>query len=113
MECNAVRLLLAFRRPGGPSELAPEDLAAIDQHLAGCPACAANVAQSARFDAAIATAMRTVFIPVNLKARVLTATLAQQGALWRHPRGRTVGRQPAENRVRALDRPHAKTVAAR
>ncbi len=83
MECNAVRLLLAFRRPGGPSELAPEDLAAIDQHLAGCPACAAIVAQSARFDAAVASTMRTVSVPVHLKARVLTATLAQQGALWR------------------------------
>jgi len=83
MECSTVRLLLPYRRPGGPSELAPEDIAALDQHLAGCPACSAIVAQSARFDAAIATTMRTVSVPGNLKARLLTAAMAQQGAIWR------------------------------
>jgi len=83
MECNELRLLLAFRRPGGPSEFSPEDAAALDKHLAGCPACATALARENRFDSAVSVALQSVPVPVDLKARLLTSALAQQGAEWR------------------------------
>ena len=83
MECSVARQLLAFRRSGGPAELAPEDAADLDRHLAGCPACAAAVGRQDAFDAAVARAMRGVTAPAGLRDKLLTDAMAKQGAMLR------------------------------
>ena len=83
MDCPSARLFLAYRRPSGPAEFAPEDAAALDQHLAGCPACAAVFHRQDGFDAVLGTAMRAVTTPVGLRDRLITTALARQGAIWR------------------------------
>src|SRR5688572_18603344 len=83
MDCPNVRLLLAYRRPGGPAELAPEDVATLDRHLAECPACAAAARRQDGFDAALGSAMRAVAAPVGLRDRLITDALARSGAIWR------------------------------
>ena len=39
MTCDTARILLLFYRPGKTTDLAAEDVAALESHLAGCPAC--------------------------------------------------------------------------
>jgi hypothetical protein len=83
MDCPNAQHLLAYRRPGGPAELAPEDAAALDRHLAGCPSCAAAVRRQDSFDAALASAMRSVSAPIGFRERLITDALARRGAAWR------------------------------
>lgn len=83
MDCPSTRLLLAYRRPGGPAELAPEDGAELDRHLAECPACATAARRQDGFDAAVGAAMRAVTAPAGLRDRLLTDALARSGAIWR------------------------------
>lgn len=82
MECRDAQFYLRFRRPGA-DDLAPDDAAALDRHLAGCPHCAAEARYSTAFDAAVGTAMRAVPIPAGLRELLLTSTLAQRGSLHR------------------------------
>jgi hypothetical protein len=83
MECNIARQLLAFRRSGGPAELAPEDAADLARHLAACPPCAAAARRQEAFDTAVATAMKGITVPSGLRDKLLTDALAKQGALLR------------------------------
>jgi len=82
MECRDAQFYLRFRRPGA-DDLAPDDAAALDRHLARCHHCAAEARYSVAFDAAIGTAMRAVPVPAGLRERLLTSTLAQRGTLHR------------------------------
>ena len=82
MDCNTARMLIAFFGRQG-SELAPEDAAELDAHLAGCPACAATVRFERQFDDRVAKAMLAVPVPANLKARLLDGVAAQRGAWYR------------------------------
>lgn len=82
MECRDAQFYLRFRRPGA-DDLAPDDAAALDRHLAGCPHCAAEARYSVAFDAAVGTMMRAVQVPAGLRERLLTSTLAQRGTLHR------------------------------
>jgi hypothetical protein len=70
-----------FGRPG--SELAAEDAAALDAHLATCPKCAGLVKFERAFDDRVARAMRAVAIPAGLKGRLLDGVAAQRGAWYR------------------------------
>jgi hypothetical protein len=80
MECPDIRQLLAYRRPG---ELAAEERAALDGHLATCPDCAAAARRQDSFDAVVSRAMLSVAAPAGLRDRLLTNALARQGAAWR------------------------------
>jgi anti-sigma factor RsiW len=70
-----------FGRQG--SELAPEDAAALDTHIASCPKCAELVKFERAFDDRIANAMLAVPIPAGLKGRLLDSVSAHRGAWYR------------------------------
>jgi hypothetical protein len=70
-----------FGRQG--SELAPEDAAALETHLASCPNCASAVQFERAFDDRVAKAMMAVPIPANLKSKLLDGIAADRGAWYR------------------------------
>src|SRR5262245_47954622 len=70
-----------FGRQG--SELAPEDSAALDAHIASCTKCADLVKFERAFDDRIARAMLAVPIPAGLKGRLLDSVSAHRGAWYR------------------------------
>src|SRR5262245_23395244 len=70
-----------FGRQG--SELAAEDSAALDAHVASCPKCADLVKFERAFDDRIAKAMLAVPIPAGLKGRLLDGVSAHRGAWYR------------------------------
>jgi hypothetical protein len=74
-------LITFFGRQG--TELAPEDAADLNAHLAGCPGCAAAVRFERAFDDRVARAMLAVPVPSNLKAKLLDGIAAQRGAWYR------------------------------
>lgn len=82
MDCDAVRLLLPYARPGG-GELAEPERGELDAHLAGCPDCHALAAAQARLDAALGEAMRAVEVPSRLKTEILHRLAAERGDWWR------------------------------
>ena len=82
MDCNTARMLATFFGRQGP-ELAPEDAAALDTHLASCPKCAAAVRFERAFDDRVAKAMLAVPVPDNLKAKLLDGIAAERGAWYR------------------------------
>jgi hypothetical protein len=71
-----------FGRQG--SELAPEDAADLNAHLAGCSRCADAVRFERAFDNRIAKAMVAVPVPAALKAKLLDGIATQQAAWYRH-----------------------------
>ena len=85
MNCRDAQFFLRFRRPGSPGsgDLAPDDAASLDQHLAGCPTCAADARSVSAFDKALGTAMRGVKVPEGLRARLIASTSAQRGTVLR------------------------------
>jgi hypothetical protein len=70
-----------FGRQG--SELAPEDAAALEVHLANCPGCASAIQFERAFDDRVAKAMLAVPIPTNLKSKLLDGIAADRGAWYR------------------------------
>jgi hypothetical protein len=85
MDCTTARLLLEFARPGG-TDLEPADVAALEQHLAGCQACHTHMDEQQPFDLRIGAAMRRVEPPVDLRQRVLDRLEADRNA-WNRARG--------------------------
>ncbi len=83
MDCPHANLLLLFHRPGRPSDLAPADAAALDAHLAACPACAATLAARTAQDAAVGAAMNAVPVPVDLPDRLKSNLASQLRWAWR------------------------------
>jgi len=85
MNCRDTEFFLRFRRPGlpGGDELAPEDAAALEQHLESCSRCAAEARASAAFDSAVGATMRAVDIPAGFRERLISKSLAQRGTLLR------------------------------
>ena len=82
MDCNTARMLITFFGRQG-TELAPEDAADLNAHLAGCPGCADAVRFERAFDDRVGKAMLAVPVPTNLKARLLDGVAAQRGAWYR------------------------------
>lgn len=88
MECVNARLLLLFRRPG---ELAAEDAAALEHHLAACPTCSAAARRDSSFDTAVGQAMKSVPVPSSLRGKLLAESFARKGAILRRQAYFTVG----------------------
>ena len=82
MDCNTARLLTTFFGRHG-SELAGEDAAALEAHLAACANCAPVVAFERAFDDRIAKAMTGVPVPAGLKGKILDGVAAQRGSWYR------------------------------
>jgi len=74
-------LVAFFGRQG--SELAPEDAAELNAHIAGCSACAATVRFERAFDDRVGKAMLAVPVPTDLKAKLLDGVAAARGAWYR------------------------------
>src|SRR4051812_16455327 len=82
VDCDLARQLLAFARPGA-AELDAADAAALERHLADCPACGPAARGEHAFDASLAAAMRAVPLPAGGRGRLLTGLLAARAAWWR------------------------------
>jgi hypothetical protein len=82
VDCSTARMLITFFGRQG-SELAPEDAADLNAHLAGCPKCADAVRFERAFDDRVAKAMLAVPVPPDLKAKLLDGIAAQRGAWYR------------------------------
>lgn len=83
MDCNTASMLATFFGRGG-TELAADDAAALNAHLATCPQCAASIQRERAFDDRIAKAMLAVPVPSNLKAKLLDQATTQTTAKVRH-----------------------------
>ena len=79
MNCNLARMLLAFPK----ADLAADDRAALDAHVAGCPVCARTASAEGALHRAFATAMQSVPVPAGLHAKLLRDGFAVRGAKHR------------------------------
>src|SRR5262245_47334821 len=82
MQCRDAQFYLRLRRHAG-DELGADATADLDRHLATCPACAADARAAASFDAAVASAMRSVPVPAGLREKLLTQAAAYRGGVIR------------------------------
>jgi hypothetical protein len=82
VDCNTARMLITFFGRQG-TELAPEDAADLNTHLAGCGDCAAAVRFERAFDDRVGKAMLAVPVPTTLKGKLLDGVAAQRGAWYR------------------------------
>lgn len=80
MDCRTARLLLTFDRPRA-GELAAEDAADLEGHLAHCPECDARSRADKLVDQQLGRAMRAVEIPPHLRTQIL-ARLEGQRSEW-------------------------------
>ena len=69
MECHDARLLLTLLRRD-PEQLDATELDALERHVELCPGCQNWNHSEAQFDAAAATAVKSVLLPADLKARI-------------------------------------------
>jgi hypothetical protein len=83
MECRDAQFYLRLRRHAG-DELGPDVTAPLDDHLATCPACAADARAAASFDTALGAAMRAVPVPAGLRERLVAHVAAKRGTVLRH-----------------------------
>ncbi len=82
MDCPHANLLLMFYRPDRPTDLATDDAAALQAHLATCPACAAKLAQQSALDQRLSAAMRNVPVPTGLADRLQDQARSQIRRAW-------------------------------
>ncbi|HJZ94639.1 MAG TPA: zf-HC2 domain-containing protein [Gemmataceae bacterium] len=90
MDCSTARMLVTFFGRQG-SELAPEDAADLDAHLASCPKCAELVRFERAFDDRVAKAMLAVPVPTHLKGKLLDGITAQRASWYREKAWALVG----------------------
>jgi hypothetical protein len=82
MDCRDAEFYLRLRHPGRDA-FEPEVAAALERHLAGCPACAAADRALGGFDRAVAAVMRDVPVPDGLRDRLFTTAATRRGAVLR------------------------------
>lgn len=82
MDCNDAQFYLRLFR-GGPDRTDADVAAALDNHLAGCPRCAADAGRLSAFDAAVGRAMRAVEVPVGLRSKLVADLSARRGTALR------------------------------
>jgi hypothetical protein len=83
MDCNEVRRLLEFARPG-VAELDGPDLAALESHLASCAECSAHSRSERRRDERIAQMLASVAMPADGPSRLLARLAAARRVWWRN-----------------------------
>ncbi len=83
MECRDAQFYLRLRRHAA-DELGPDVTAALNDHLVGCLACAADAGAAASFDRAMTSAMRAVPVPGGLHERLVRHVATKQGAILRN-----------------------------
>jgi hypothetical protein len=83
MDCDNFRILLLFYRPGRTSDLAAEDVTALEAHLSGCPTCSAHIRRDTALDAVIGKSLRGVTVPAGLKSGLSASAAATSSRLWR------------------------------
>lgn len=81
MDCQDVRLLLAFQRRAEAVEAAERQ--ALRRHLETCPDCAAFVQSEEATDRALGAALRDVPVPPELQARLLERLADARKPRWR------------------------------
>lgn len=69
MECHDARLLLTLQRRD-PEQLDSAELEAVERHIELCPGCQTWNQSEARFETAVASAMRKLETPAGLKGRI-------------------------------------------
>lgn len=82
MDCRDAQFYLRMRRHAA-DELGPDVSAPLNDHLAGCPACAADARALESFDRALASAMVRVPVPSGLRDRLVAHVASKQGTLLR------------------------------
>jgi len=82
MDCNFARASLAFA--GKRGELATEDAAALDAHLASCASCAALAQSERAFDEHLHRAIQSVDVPAGLREQISVRLAAEQGRILRN-----------------------------
>jgi hypothetical protein len=82
MECRDAQFYLRLRRHAA-DELGADLTGALEGHLTGCAACAADARTALSFDRVVASAMKAVAIPTGLRERLITRAAAKQGAVLR------------------------------
>jgi len=81
MDCKTARLLLDFVRPQA-GEMDSAELAAFEQHLAGCPDCDALTRAERGLDHAFAKAMQAVEVPAGLPNRLIARLERERGDVY-------------------------------
>jgi hypothetical protein len=81
MDCKTARLLFDFARPQA-GELDAAELAAFEQHLAGCPECDTLARAERGVEFAFAKAMRAVEVPAGLRNRLMERLDRERGDVY-------------------------------
>ncbi|VTR97223.1 : DUF3379 [Gemmata massiliana] len=89
MDCRDAQFYLRLRGHA-TDELGPDVTGSLDDHLATCPACAADGRAIAVFDRAIARAMIAVPVPSGLRSQLVARVAEKQGADLRRKAYRAV-----------------------
>src|SRR4051812_10413886 len=82
MNCDVARQLFDFARPGA-TELDAAEIAALETHLADCPACAALARGEHRRDEAVARRMQDLSPLPGARDRLTQRLVAARTAWWR------------------------------
>ncbi|MDY3560998.1 hypothetical protein R5W23_002254 [Gemmata sp. JC673] len=82
MDCRDAQFYLRMRRQVA-DELGADVTAPLDQHLATCPACAADARAIGSFDRAVGRAMMNVPVPAGLRGKLVAHVASKRGEALR------------------------------